>query len=446
MEQIQKVVSEKIPEVYVVHCVDAEGPLNETVCATFERLKYIFGIDIEPNNENFQRLLDGKISSGSDAIDKQVAATFSREVLNYNRTWKDIENMNITLFSKDYRGNIVDSFQQPWKITWFCLDHINYLSNPREKALGHSVIFNYYKNLVGSHPNYRDEIQWHFHPKSITLNSIAAATSYSNSMSEILEILTRKVVDDKWFPTAFRPGFHSERQDSNLFLEQWIPFDYGNQKYDEENFLPDMQNGRFGNWVSAPKTWRGYHPSVKNYDVEGGLKRIIFRCLNLGTRLRLLGEQHIEEAFLEAISTGDSVIAFTDHDFRDIKPDIDNFNKMLNVVKSKYPDVLIRFCTAEEAAQRILGQLGYQLELDVNLDGNKLNVKCNNGEVFGSQPFLAIKTYDNHYFHDNFDFSVSKSGWSYTFDDQTILLSKVSKIGVAAAGKFGSSYVEILDL
>ena len=79
MEQIHKVVSLKIPEIYVVHCVDAEGPLNETVCATFERLKYIFGIELDANDENFQRLVDGKIRSGSDAIDKQIAVTFSKQ-------------------------------------------------------------------------------------------------------------------------------------------------------------------------------------------------------------------------------------------------------------------------------------------------------------------------------------------------------------------------------
>ena len=35
--------------VYVVHCVDTEGPLHESVEATFERLKAIFGIDLEPS-------------------------------------------------------------------------------------------------------------------------------------------------------------------------------------------------------------------------------------------------------------------------------------------------------------------------------------------------------------------------------------------------------------
>ena len=124
MKETRKVVSSKFPEVYIVHCVDAEGPLNETLCATFERLKYIFGIELEPNEMNFQKLVDGKIKSGNEFIDRQVAVTFSKEVLSYNRTWAEIEKMNGKLFSEEFRTSIIDSFQQSWKITWFCLDHI----------------------------------------------------------------------------------------------------------------------------------------------------------------------------------------------------------------------------------------------------------------------------------------------------------------------------------
>ena len=33
---------------YIVHCIDTEGPLNETLDATFERLESIFDIKITP--------------------------------------------------------------------------------------------------------------------------------------------------------------------------------------------------------------------------------------------------------------------------------------------------------------------------------------------------------------------------------------------------------------
>ena len=47
--------------VYVVHCVDTEGPLHESVEATFERLKAIFGIDLEPSVALLRQLQAGDI-------------------------------------------------------------------------------------------------------------------------------------------------------------------------------------------------------------------------------------------------------------------------------------------------------------------------------------------------------------------------------------------------
>jgi hypothetical protein len=40
------------PIVYVVNCIDTEGPLNETIEATFERLNAIFGVELEPTESN----------------------------------------------------------------------------------------------------------------------------------------------------------------------------------------------------------------------------------------------------------------------------------------------------------------------------------------------------------------------------------------------------------
>ena len=430
------------PELYVVHCVDAEGPLNETLCATFERLEYIFGIRLESNEDNYKKLKSGEIEGKSEEETIRIRNSFSGSILNYNKNWAQIEQMNEVIFSKEFRMQQVDDFQNPWKITWFCLDHVNFPENPREKALGYSVVLNYYKKLVGDNQIFGDSLQWHYHPKSISQNPVAAASSYSNSMKEILEILSRKVIDDKWFPTTYRPGFHTERQDANLFLEQWFPFDFGNQRFDEELIQNDMQNARFGNWSRAPKSWRGYHPSSTHYDVEGSLNRLIFRCLNLGTRLRLLDESHFEEAFEEAQAKGNSVLAFTDHDFRDIAPDVVRFQSILDATHKKFPEVKIRYCTAEEAAQRITGYLEYEIKLECKLDGNVLQVKELDGEIFGSQPFLALKTKNGVYLHDNFDFDAHNKLWNYTFDEQTFHLDELIEIGIATAGKFGGFFVE----
>ena len=40
----------------------------------------------------------------------------------------------------------------------------------------------------------------------------------------LYQILCRRIIDEKWFPVANRAGFHVERPDSHLFLEQYIAF------------------------------------------------------------------------------------------------------------------------------------------------------------------------------------------------------------------------------
>jgi len=46
---------------YIVYCIDAEGPLYETLDATFERVREIFGADIKPSKENLIKLQKGDI-------------------------------------------------------------------------------------------------------------------------------------------------------------------------------------------------------------------------------------------------------------------------------------------------------------------------------------------------------------------------------------------------
>ena len=73
--------------------------------------------------------------------------------------------------------------------------------------------------------------------------------------------------------------------------------------------------------------------------------------------------------------------------------------------------------------------------------GERLQVKEHIGKVFGSQPFLAIKTKRGEFFHDNFDFVADENSWYYTFDEQTILLSEVDELKVASAGLHGGHCV-----
>ncbi len=276
---------------YVVHCVDTEGPLHETLVATFERLKSIFGITLAPTKENLSLLQNQKIDLGGQ--EAAVAKCFAPELLNYNRNWQDIEQMLDELLSSGFRRQYLDDFGNGWVYSWHCMDHIGYFDNPRHKDLGYGNIFRFYKSKLLESGSVQDELNWHFHPLSLTRNPTHAASSYINSYDVLIQILCRKILDDHWFPVVNRPGFHAERPDSHAFLEQWIPFDYANQVGDDQQDQPDVSAGRFGDWSRAPKSWRGYHPSHNDYQEIGECRRMIFRCLNVGTRLRSLSPDHV---------------------------------------------------------------------------------------------------------------------------------------------------------
>ena len=47
--------------VYVVHCIDTEGPLHEPLKATFERLKHIFHVNLKASKSNLKKIQNGKI-------------------------------------------------------------------------------------------------------------------------------------------------------------------------------------------------------------------------------------------------------------------------------------------------------------------------------------------------------------------------------------------------
>lgn len=430
------------PVVHIVHAVDTEGPLDENLEATFTRLEQIYGVKVAPTPDNLSIIQEGrgKRFGLSDHAAESARTTFSRENLAYNRTWGEIDSVMEDFFSPKFRGRVRDSRGEPWKATWFCMDHGDLDSNPRNKQLGYGEIHQYYSNLIARY-GVKDEIQFHFHPMSVGGNALSAATSYNNNSPQFVLELAKRILKFEWFPSCYRPGFHSIRPDSNLFIEQWFPFDYSNQSYDDDENQPDLARGRFGDWRNATRSWAGYRPSVRNYQLPGELNRVIFRCLNAGTRHRLLRKSHIIEAFSEARVNGVSVLAFTDHDWRDIRLDVDNFLRELSEVAGSFKDVDFHFSGAEEAGIAARGNPKEKPELHISIEGNQALIRLLKGSIHGGQPFLAVEMIDGTVIHDNLDLINSDEGWSYTFDASTLSLEAVAKIAVGASSSGGSTAI-----
>ncbi len=436
------------PTLHVVHCIDTEGPLVESLENTFDRLQETFGISLPPTKENLKALQNKEVPL--KGMENAVAKMVAPELIQYNESWEDIGAMLEEALSPEFREKIVDDFGGGWVYSWHVMDHMGYTDNPRQKKLGYGVVFKFYKEILERNRSLKDEINWHFHPLSFFRSPLQCATSYVNSYDVLIQILCRRVIEEHWFPVVNRPGFHSERPDSHAFLEQWIPFDYANQYYEEKKeSQPDLANGRFGDWRRASPSWAGYHPSHDDYQLSGDCRRWIFRCLNVGTRTRQLKEFHIQQAFEESIQKGSAILAFADHDYRDLRPDVDYVRGLLSKARKDFPNVRIQFSGAGEAARQhaehLTGKSQGNLKLSAEINKNCLSIKVIEGELFGPQPFLAIKTVDGQYFHDNLDIQEPKKIWRYVFDEHTVPREKVATIGVAGAGIAGNFSVVQLN-
>jgi len=429
---------------YIAHCIDTEGPLRETLGQTFERLNKIFGLQLEASEELLGAIQRQEVDLGG--VEAAAAQVVRRDLLAYNETWADVDAMLDRICSIEYRERFCDDDGRGWVYNWFCGDHVGHVVNPRARAEGLHAIFDHYRDRFGEHGD--DGLHFHFHPEALNRRANSNATHWFANTPKLFEILASRVIDRHWFPSVNRPGFHTERPDSHWFLEQFIPFDFANQamRAGDGGEQPDLAAGRFGDWRRAPVNWSPYRPAHDDYQSPGACRRSIFRCLNVGTRFRCLARADVEDAFELAQRDGTAVLAFTDHDFRDIGRDVAAVWDLIQDVRKRWPGV--RVCN-EEARQAARRGLGLDVEpapdLTVRFEDGRLHVESA-APIFGPQPFLAIGARDGRRLHDSLDIHEPFRRWSYTLDDQTLTPDLVESVGLAAAAPSGAVRVVVCDM
>lgn len=437
--------------VHIVHCIDTEGPLHESIDATFERLRSIFNLELEPSVDLLRLLQAGKVDLGGLEID--VQRVIDPHLLAYNDTWDKVDAMLAKLMRESFRTAGRDSLGAGWIFNWFCVDHVDYDFNARRRDIGYHSIFEHYRALICASDSSQDGLHFHYHPHSFSREAHRSATHWWSASDSLHQILSRRVIDHHWFPAAHRPGFHVIRPDSHWFLEQHIPFDFSNQAMvdagtDGAQF--GLLGGRFGDWRRAPVTWEPYHPSTDDYQVPGNCRRWIARCLNVGTRYRLLEERDVRQAFKEAAEGKPVILAITNHDFRNMGPDINATRELLQQVAADFPDVPFLFSEAVTAMRSALNLAPLppcELEMTIHNVTNSTHVLKvhSTTPTFGPQPWLALKTVNGTYHFDNFDIDTPFHDWQYVFDDETFPLSALNAIGVAANNAFGTTTVAVMN-
>jgi hypothetical protein len=437
--------------VYVVHCIDTEGPLYESVDATFGRLRDIFQLDLEPSTVLLRQLQAGKVPLRG--LEAAVQKVLDPTLLAYNDTWDKVDGMLAEIMHDSFRTEVRDSYGEGWIYNWFCVDHVDYDANPRRRDIGYHNVFEHYRRIVRESGSSQDGIHFHYHPHSFRREAHRCATHWWASSDSLHQILSRRVIDHHWFPAAHRPGFHVIRPDSHWFLEQHIPFDFSSQAMVDTGKDADqfgLSDGRFGDWRRAPATWAPYHPSADDYQMPGSCRRWVARCLNVGTRYRLLQEADVRQAFQEASEGKPVILAVTNHDFRNMAPDVIGTRELIEHVAADFPDVPFRFSEAVAAMRHALKLTPLppcELHLTIRRISDSTHVLQVDTSVptFGPQPWLALKSAAGTYHVDNFDIDTPFYRWQYVFDEETFPLSAVTAIGVAANNAFGATTVAVMN-
>jgi len=423
--------------VYIVHAVDVEGPMTETIEATFERM-WSFGLprNIEPSQKLLSLIKQGDIGLPGVKLSPAFYRCFSDHLLNYWTTWEQIDSMLLEINSERFRFKYSGSDGSPYVLSWFIYDHHEgFKNNPRYHATGTHAIFDHYMSLFLRDNLFNDGIGWHYHHSPVNGDALGSNTSWS-SMVDHESIIARRIIEREWYFDAFRAGLHIERDDLSHWLEMYFPFDFS------ARYCPPGETYRPGlvfDWRGCPARWGAWHPDWYDYRRPGKMARWLFRCTDLYTYMHTLSEDEVRQAFSEARENGNSVLVYYNHDYRDMRVEIQLGYDVIKRVHSENPDVDFRFVSATEAAQLHLGLQPKKPLISCSLEGSILNVCCDS-EIFGPQPYLAVQQ-GSHFFRDNFT-SEGNNSWSYEiqYPEETVAL------GVAANSISGAHDLKVLQL
>jgi len=425
------------PKLLVVHCVDAEGPLEEPLEATFDRLRREKGVELAPSLATLRLLQGGELPL--EGREKEVAAFLAPRRLAYLSTWRQLEEMVQAVVSPAFRSAHADPSGGPYTLTWFIPDIVGYGDNPRRKAVGYHVVWDMYRRFLAEHRS-GDGLGWHFHTVPVGRHALHYNACWTNNDYHERS-LARRLIERQWFPSVFRAGGVIERNDVSFWLEQFIPFDFSSQALatglEDRAFAP----GEMWDWRGAPADWRHYHPCFYDYRREGAMKRWIFRCLDVDTPICSLRPEDVEQAFRRVREGQTTVLAYTDHDRRDLRPDIERALELIREAASGYPDVAWKFANARDAAREACGLEHREApRFTTRVEGDVCFIESDQA-LFGPQPFLAVEEEGGVFYRDN-PTTESPTSWAY----RMVRRKATRRIGVAGANGCGSVGVRVVDI
>jgi hypothetical protein len=373
-------------------CIDTEGPLVETIGATFKRVKDIFGISLEPSVENLKKIQLQQLENIESSVLVKMADVFSENRLNYASDWNEIKRRMDKALDPDFRQKFTDKAGQGLIYNFYVADFTGFKTNPRQKCIEPHGIYDFYQNHYWNSIAQQDGRYWHYHhvPQSGACHEWGRCLSTSG---EYDRIMARNLLERDFLPSVFRAGGHVEREDFSFWLERWFPFDFSNHS------IPGKKLSVWDDWTRAPQSWQPYHPDFYDYQIEGKMRRSIFRCLDIDTREYCLDEEEVEKAFLEALEKP-TILSLYTHDYRDVVGEVEYAMDIIKKIHKKYSQVNVLHQRSLSAARKVVNITAKSPEFKFDYKKPFLTIQCNT-PIWGTQPFLAYKTFDGEMHHDN---------------------------------------------
>lgn len=287
--------------VLIVHCVDTEGPI---------------GGDVRRKPDGSKEFMDN---------------------------WVDIKNSLKDITNKNFRAENKDSIGAPFKLNWFIMDFMGFKTNPKNRIQEYNDTYDNIKSLNTQ----QDSFHWHYHQPPISGIGDQWSESWAAS-NEHYNILGNRIIHRKDFPEAFRSGGTIEDNLCSLWLEDNIMVDYSNRVSHRSTHTDNIFDF---NWYAAPDHWGYYHPSVEDFLKLGEMNRYIVRSVDLESRLHILEQWQVDEAFEKSKKENKPMIlSYFSHDHRDMRAETYRAIDMIRKSSKKY-NIKFKWCDALEAVQ-----------------------------------------------------------------------------------------------
>ena len=320
----------------------------------------------------------------------------------YNQSlYTDPARNTYTVMNPDFRADLVDSYGQPLKMTWWMMagNIFRYATNtnvPVPNIMTLYLMKKYHGTEVALNG---DELTLHYHTFVWTDYDQDGqyfwnqAKSFPESLDDFKVTLAQFLLEEHVFPVSFRSGWHYMDNDWQHYLdERVLPYslhnDYPHKRTEDPEPIDNIYD-----WSEAPSSFVPYHPDQNNYQIPGNGPGWQVRSAHIW-RARV--NDYMDTVFTAAQQGEDQVACFWAHlPESDFPENLQKIDSVAHHCETKYPGVKFRYCTAIEAMQRWRNnteESAPELIFTDDISGNDVyfNITTNK-PIFQQQPFVAVK-------------------------------------------------------